>query len=286
MLADARVSWRKAGVAEGEERARPRLAFDGGSAVRTALTRGVSPKIGECELTHVAREVIDLETAGEQHAMYEACLAGLGYEIMSLPPEPDLPDSVFVEDTAVVLDELAIVTRPGAESRRGEVESIAQALRQFRDLVRVAPPATLDGGDVLVAGRDVFVGLSGRSDGDGRDQLRAVLEPLGYAVMPVPVSGCLHLKSAVSQVGPGRLLVNRRWVDATVFRGYDLIDVDPAEPGAANALLVGGTVVFPARFVRTRSRLEAAGIDVAPVDISELAKAEGGVTCCSLIVNG
>jgi dimethylargininase len=251
-----------------------------------AITRAVSPQIGQCELTHLERQVIDVEHAQAQHGRYESCLAGLGCELHRLPAEPELPDSVFVEDTAVVLDELAIITRPGAASRRPETESIAQALRPFRRLALIQAPGTLDGGDVLRVGRVLYVGLSGRSNQAGIEQMRRLVEPFGYRVEGVPVAGCLHLKSAVTQVAEGALLINRDWVDGRTFgpdSSLKLIDVDAAEPHAANALLVGGKIVYPVAYPRTRRRLEAEGIGLCAVDVSELAKAEGGVTCCSLI---
>ena len=251
--------------------------------MRVAITRKVSPAIGRCELTYREREPIDVAAAEQQHLAYERCLAGLGCAVTSLPAEPDLPDSVFVEDAALVLDELAIVLRPGAAPRRTETASIAAALAPWRPLLRIEPPGTLDGGDVLVTGRRVYVGRSLRSDEAGFGQLRDQLAPRGYEVIPVPVRGCLHLKSAVSALPGGRLLVNRAWVDAALFEGRTLLDVDPADPHAANALEVGGTVVFPAAFPRTRRRLEQAGLAVVTLDVSELAKAEGALTCCSLI---
>lgn len=248
-----------------------------------AITRRVSPGIERCELTHLAREAIDIDVAGEQHRQYERCLAGLGCEIHRLSVEPELPDSVFVEDTAIVLDELAILTRPGAESRRRETASVAQALRAYRELRHIESPGTLDGGDVLRVGQRMYVGLSGRSNRAGVEQLRGFVEALGYTVEAVEMGGCLHLKSAVTQVGPNTLLLNRAWVDASVFGGMELVDVAPTEPMGGNALLVGQAVVYPLAYSRTRKRLEDRGIEVRAVDVSELAKAEGGVTCCSLI---
>jgi dimethylargininase len=194
-----------------------------------------------------------------------------------------MPDCVFVEDIAVVLDELALVTRPGAPSRRAEIPAIDRALSDYREVEHIAPPATLDGGDVLVLGRDIFVGLSARTNEEGVRQTRSKLEPLGYSVTGVPVSGCLHLKSAVGQVSPDTLLVNREWVDAAVFGDRRLIDVDASEPRAAGALPIGDAVVYPLAFSRTRDRLAEAGVETTPVDLSELAKAESGVTCCSLV---
>ena len=244
----------------------------------------MSPAIGRCELSYLGREPIDVALAERQHLAYERCLADLGCAVTSLPSEPALPDSVFVEDTAIVLDELAVVTRPGAVSRRPETASVAAALAPWRALLHLGPPGTLDGGDVLVVGRRIFVGRSLRSDEAGCGQLRDLLGPRGYAVVPVPVRGCLHLKSAVTALPGDRLLANRSWVDVTAFAGLGIIDVDPAEPHAANALRIGDSVVFPAAFERTRRRLEGAGIGVVSVDVSELARAEGAVTCCSLVL--
>lgn len=257
----------------------------------TAITRGVSPAFARCELTHLTREPIDVGLAERQHAAYEALLAELGCRIERLPIEPDLADSVFVEDAAVVVDELAVITRPGAPSRRGETATVAAALARHRPLAHIAAPATLDGGDVLRVGRRVFVGLSERSSREGVEQLAAALAPFGYEVNGVPLTGCLHLKTAVTEVADGVLVVNPDWLDATSFAGYELLAVHPREPFAANALLVadaegGSTVVMPAAFPRTAERLAARGIQVRTVEVSEIAKAEGGVTCCSLLLRG
>jgi dimethylargininase len=248
-----------------------------------AITRPVSPSIARCELTHLAREVINVDVAREQHRQYERCLADLGCEVRRLPLEPELPDSVFVEDMAIVLDELAVITRPGAESRRRETASVAKALEVYREVRHIEPPGTLDGGDVLRIDRMIYVGLSGRSNRVSIEQLRGYVEPYGYTVEAVKMEGCLHLKSAVTQVGRNTLLINRAWVDAGVFEGMELVDVASTEPMAGNALLVGKVVVYPKAYVETRERLEDRGIAVSTVDVSELAKAEGGVTCCSLI---
>jgi dimethylargininase len=251
--------------------------------LRVAITRKVSPAIGRCELSYLAREPVDVQTAERQHLAYERCLADLGCSVVSLAAETGLPDSVFVEDAAVVLDDLAVITRPGAASRRPETAAVAATLGRFRPLAWIEAPGTLDGGDVLVVGRSVYVGRSRRSDAGGYGQLRDLLLPRGYRLVPVPVSGCLHLKSAVTALSEDRLLVNRDWVDVAHFEGWGIVEVDPAEPRAANALLIGGVVVFPAAFGRTLQRLEQAGIQVVAVDVSELAKAEGAVTCCSLV---
>jgi dimethylargininase len=248
-----------------------------------AITRTVSPEINRCQLTCQDRLPIDLELARRQHRRYEDCLTALGCAVLRLPAEPTLPDSVFVEDAAIVLDELAVITRPGAESRRPEIPSIARALRPYRPLAYIEEPGVLDGGDVLRVGRKLFVGLSLRSNQAAIEQLRSRLHGFGYTVAGVQVKGCLHLKSAVTRVGGEVLLINRDWVDGGVFASMNLLEVDANEPFAANALMIGGVVIFPSAFPATRKRLEALGIRVCPVDVSELAKAEGGVTCCSLI---
>ena len=251
---------------------------------RVALTRAISPTINRCELTHLDRVGIDLAIARRQHAAYERALEALGCEVRQLSASDEMPDAVFVEDTAIVFDELAIITRPGAASRRVETAGVADALAPHRPLRSIEAPGTVDGGDVLVLSRRVFVGCSGRTNAAGVEQMRGILAPLGYTVETADVVGCLHLKSAVSAVGDRTLLINRRWIDASRFDAFTLIDTDPAEPFAANALRVGETVIFPSEFHRTAERLRRAGVGLHLVSAGELAKAEGGVTCCSLIV--
>jgi dimethylargininase len=252
--------------------------------MRLAITREVSAQIGRCELSYLDRRPIDVPLAREQHRRYEECLASLGCTVQRLPEEPTLPDSVFVEDTAVVLDELAVITRPGAESRRPEIASVANALRRHRRLVFIQAPATLDGGDVLVLDRHLYVGISQRSNEEAVEQLRDLLADTDYGITGVVVRDCLHLKSAVTQASHRTLLINRDWVDGTVFDSMELIEVDPAEPSAANGLRIGGELIFPTAFPATMRRLEAHGVKVRPLNVSELMKAEGGVTCCSLIL--
>ena len=250
---------------------------------RIALTRAVSSAMERCELTQLPRSTINIALARSQHAAYEQTLRELGCRIERLAEEPRLADSVFVEDTALVLDELAVITRPGAESRRAETATIAAALGAFRPLARIKAPGTLDGGDVLRVGRKLYVGVSSRSNRAGIEQLSLLVSPLGYALEPVPVRGCLHLKSAVTQVGPATLLVNPRWVDRRHFAGADIVEVDEAEPRAANAALVGHGVICCASNPVTAERLRSRGFDVRTVEMSEVEKAEGAVTCCSVI---
>lgn len=248
-----------------------------------AITREISPAMQNCELTHFARVPIDLDLAARQHEAYRQALAGLGCCVVSLPAEPDLPDSVFVEDVAVVVDEAAIITHPGAVSRRPERESITAALTPYRKLCAVQAPGTVDGGDVLRVGKALYVGLSTRSNAEAVRQMSEFLAPYGYTVTGLQVDGYLHLKSAVTQVAEDTLLVNPAWIDPATWPGMKIIAVDPEEHYAANAVWIGDAVIFPTSFPKTRARLEAAGIRVVSVDVSELQKAEGAVTCCSLI---
>jgi dimethylargininase len=251
-----------------------------------AIMRPVSSRIARCELTHLPRVPIDYETARAQHEAYGRALESAGCRILSLPEEPDLPDSVFVEDAAVVLEEVAVLTRPGAASRRREVDSVAEALAPHRPLARIAEPGTLDGGDVLAMGRTLYVGLSRRTNREGIEQLSALVSGRGFSVRAVEVTGCLHLKSAVTAVGPETLLLHPAWVGGDAFQPYRRIEVDEREPYAANALRIGERVIYPASFPRTRERLERNGVAATEVDISELQKAEGAVTCCSLVFRG
>jgi dimethylargininase len=250
--------------------------------VLTAITRKVSPNLAACQLEYLRREPIDVARAEAQHRDYEAALARLGARVVSLPAEPDLPDCVFVEDPALVLDEIAIITRMGTESRRGESESLAAALARFRPLARMHEPATLEGGDVVRMGKTLYVGLSRRSNAEGARQLAEIVEPHGYHVVAIAVTGCLHLKSACCAVSDDTVLANRALFDASALH-CKVIDAPAEEPGAADVLCIGGAVLMPASFPRTARLLEQSGIAVQPLDVSELQKAEAGVTCMSLV---
>ena len=251
--------------------------------MKIAITREISDAFERCELTHLARQPIDLANARRQHDAYEKALVGAGCRVDRIPATDDMPDSVFVEDAAIVVDELAIVTRPGAESRRRETAAVAAALAPYRPLVTIEAPGAIDGGDVLRVGTRVFVGESARTNSAAIAQLIHHLAPLGYTVHAVKVEGCLHLKSAVSAITEDTLLFNPAWVHGDAFRPLTLVEVDPAEAYAANALLVGDDVIYPTAFPRTAARIRQRGGRVVQVDVSELAKAEGAVTCCSVI---
>lgn len=256
----------------------------------TAITRAVSPAIAKCELSFLSRQPIDYDKAGKQHRAYEQLLNNLGAFLISLPAEDNLPDSIFVEDPAIMLDEVAVILPLGTESRRPEAAPLANLLSRFRKLEYITLPGTLEGGDVLRIGRKLFVGLSRRSNIEGARQLAAILRPYDYEVIAVPVSGCLHLKSAVTYLGRDTLLANRAWFDPTPFACLDTsvewIDVAAEEPHAANALAVGGAIILPASFPKTRERVESQGFTTTSIDISELQKAEAGLTCASLLFDG
>ena len=252
--------------------------------MRFAVTRAISDAFQDCQLTCVPRTPIDLDRARAQHDAYEWALVELGCTVRRVDSSADMPDAVFIEDLAVVFPQVAIMTRPGAESRRIETSAVAEALARFGlPLREIQEPGTIDGGDVLVIGRDVFIGASSRTNERGIAQMRRFMAKFGYRVRAVPVQGCLHLKSAVTAVAPETVLINRNWVPGDAFADLIAIDIDADEPLAANALLVGETVIYPAAFPRTRARLEQRGIRVKTVEVDEIAKAEGGVTCCSLV---
>jgi dimethylargininase len=253
-----------------------------------AITRAVSPALATCELTFVDRQPIDIAKAQSQHTAYEHLLAKLGIHVHSLSAEPALPDSMFVEDPAIVLDELAVILPLGTKSRQPEAASLAKALAPFRELHHITAPGAIEGGDVLRVERTLYVGQTTRTNAEGVRQLAAILAPHRYEVVPVGVTGCLHLKSAVTYLGRNTLLANRPWFhtkpfEVTPFAAFQWIDVDPSEPHAANALAIADSVIFPASFPKTRVRIESAGFHVTPLDISELQKAESGLTCSSLI---
>ncbi len=251
----------------------------------TAITRAVSPAIVNCELTFVQRAPIDIAKAMEQHHAYEHMLEKFGAKVCPLAAEPELPDSMFVEDPALVLDEVAVILPLGTASRRPEAASLAKALAPYRELKYVELPGTVEGGDILRIGRDLFVGLTDRTNEEGVRQLKAIADIYNYKLTTVLVTGCLHLKSAVTFLGRNTLLANREWFNPTPMENFEWVDVDPQEPHAANALAFDSSVIFPASFPLTRARIEARGFEVTSLDISELQKAESGLTCSSLLFN-
>ena len=247
-----------------------------------AFTRAVSPRIAECELTHLARVPIDAAQAAAQHGDYERALAAAGFAIVRLPELPDHPDAVFVEDNALLLGTHAVITRPGAASRRSETRSTAEGLAAHFTLHRI-DRGFLDGGDVLRIGQRLYVGRSTRTDQGGIAALAALAAPLGYEVREAALRDCLHLKSAATLAGDGVLIHNPDAVDPAQFEGVEPLAVDPAEPAAANLVNAGNRLILPAANPRTAAALRKRGFAVVELDVSELQKAEAGVTCMSLI---
>jgi len=248
-----------------------------------AFVREPGTALNRCELTHLARVPIDVALARTQHAQYVATLEALGASIEWLPPLDHQPDAVFVEDTAVVFPEVAVLTWPGVTSRQAEVASVLPALEAYRIARRIRPPAFLDGGDVLCLGRRILVGISSRTNELGVTALRDAIGEFGYEVRGVRVRGALHLKSACTAIAEDRVVANLGAIDAALIAGVDIIEVDEREPWAANTLTLGGVTLVSAAFPRTEQRLRAAGVSTRAIDVSELEKAESGLTCMSLI---
>ena len=252
-----------------------------------AFTRAVSPRLAQCQLTHLQRVPIDAAKAALQHAAYEQALAGAGFEILRLPELADDPDAVFVEDTALLLDGHAVITRPGAASRAGETRSTAEGLSGHFD-VHGIERGHVDGGDVLCIGRTLYVGLSSRTNAEGIAALADIVQPLGFDVVEAELCDCLHLKTGATFAGADAsgtpvLLYHERSVDAGQFAGVEAVPVDPHEAAAANCVRAGDHLILPAGNPRTAERLRSRGFDVVEIDVSELQKAESGVTCMSLI---
>jgi dimethylargininase len=235
------------------------------------------------ERTFVDDQPIDLALAHRQHEGYRAALAECGCEVTLLDVNTSMPDCVFVEDTALVLEEIAVLMSPGAVSRRREPAGIEPAIARHRPIARLALPATIDGGDIVVSGKEIYVGRSPRTNDEGIAALRATLAPYGYRVTAVPVHGCLHLKTACSALPDGRFLVNASWIDISMFDAAALVHVPKDEPWAGDVLVIGDRIIASDAFPRTIDLLRESGWRVVPVSVSEFAKAEGGVTCLSLV---
>lgn len=251
---------------------------------RIAITHTPPASLERGERTFVGRDPIDMQRAREQHAAYCALLTALGCTVTTLSVNAAFADGVFVEDTALVFDELAVMTSPGAESRRGEVAGIEAELRKHRkQVVRIELPATLDGGDVAVTGRMVLVGKSARTNAAGAESLAKILWPYGYIVRRVGMRNCLHLKSACTALPDGRLLVNPAWLELADLKGFDIVEIASDEPFAADVLTIGRSVVSAAEHPKTAALIGTLGFDSRTTPLGEFAKAEGGVTCLSLV---
>jgi dimethylargininase len=248
-----------------------------------AFAREVSRSLARCELLYVPRQQFNLPLARRQHTAYVATLETAGIKVTVLPEEPDWPDSCFVEDPAIVLDEVAVICRPGAAPRVPEVKSIERVLAKVRPVHRIVSPGTLEGGDVLRMGKTLYIGMSTRTNLEGLRQCQQIIRPYGYETIGVPLKGCLHLKSAVTSPAEGVLLANAGWIDLSPFSHFEILRVPDAEPWGANTLALNGNVLVTGSSPRTADLLESRGLRVSRLDISELQKAEAALTCLSLL---
>ncbi|MGQ9594055.1 MAG: dimethylarginine dimethylaminohydrolase family protein [Anaerolineae bacterium] len=250
---------------------------------RHALVRPPGRSFARALTAQVPPPRINVALAQAQHAAYVEALRTCGVEVTALPPDERFPDGCFVQDLAVLYEDVAVICRPGAPSRQGEEVAVEEALAPHKRLVRIQPPGTLEGGDVLRVGRRLFVGLSARTNQAGFAQLRDALEPLGATVLPVPVEGGLHLMTGCAYLGRGMLLAAGSRAGRPEFLGLDVIFVPPEEAYAANCLAVGDWAILPEGYPRVRAALEERGFRVLPVPMSEFQRADGGVTCLSLL---
>jgi dimethylargininase len=250
--------------------------------MRIAITRPTGEELADCELSHIDRSPIDIGRALAQHEEYLDAVRALGVRVVELPRLSDHPDAVFVEDIALVLPEVAVVLRPGARSRRGEVPSMAAALAGYRDCVVMEAPATLDGGDVIVFGKRILVGETARSNESGRRALGDLVDPFGYSVEGVPVRDVLHLKSAATVVDDETLIVCPAYVDLG-FLGAELLEPHPDEPHGANLVRIGDTLLADASAPRTVEILRSRGESVVEIPVGEFGKAEGAISCKAVI---
>jgi len=248
-----------------------------------AVTHAPSPSFNECQLTFLNRQPIAVPLAVQQHQNYCEALREEGLEVITLSVNSHLPDCAFVEDAALVLDEIAIICSPGTPARQGEIGGIVKVLSKFRRLERIPLPATLEGGDVLRIGRKLYVGRTTRTNALGIAALRQKVAKFGYEVVPVGVRGALHLKTACTALNSDTLLLNPAWIDPTIFKGFKIIEVAAEESFAANTLPLPPRVFMNAAYPLTIARVEREGIQVLPIDISEFSKAEAGLTCLSLV---
>ncbi|HEX8492064.1 MAG TPA: arginine deiminase family protein [Pyrinomonadaceae bacterium] len=248
-----------------------------------AITRAVSPHIARCELTYRARECVDYEKAVRQHEAYRDLLERCGAQIINLEGCDNHPDCCFVEDTAVVLDEVAVIASMGAPSRRGETSAVEKILSAHREVARIQLPATLDGGDVVRLGRQLFVGRSRRTNYQGIEALARIARPFGYSVTAVEVTGSLHLTTACSALNEEAVLLNPRWIDTRPFARFWVLPVPTDEPWAANTLRAGDAICVEANAPRTLELVERHSAQVEVLDISEFRKAEGSLSCLSIL---
>jgi dimethylargininase len=250
-----------------------------------AIVRAISASFREAIVQHAAAADIDVALARVQHARYVEALRAAGLAVVELPALDAHPDACFVEDCALVAGGMALVTRSGAPSRVGEADSIAEALSRTHAVARTEAPATIDGGDCLRVGRTWFVGRSARTNAEGARRVREVFGALGFEVVEVPVRGFLHLKCVASRIDDGAVLVAEGAVDSAVFRGLEVVTIPRAEAYAANTVVVNGTALVAAGHPHTRAALERRRLRIVELGLSEIAKADGSLTCMSILLD-
>ena len=247
-----------------------------------AITHLPSPQLQNCELTFLQSEPIDMLKVTAQHTAYCAMLERCGATVVVLDENQDCPDSVFVEDPVIVFDEIAVLTSMGVASRRKESEAMARVFAKYRTVKRIELPAKIEGGDVLKVGKKIFVGLSPRTNKEGIQALESIIKPYGYSVIPVNVTGCLHLKTGCTALDDKTVLINAAWVDANAFEGFTQIAVPEDEPFGANVLKMGDVLCMNEAFPKSIALVKSLGYNVDSCDITEFVKAEAGLTCMSV----
>jgi dimethylargininase len=247
-----------------------------------AIARKPGPNFAQGLTTAINEEPPRYEILVNQHEGYIAALQSIGLEVILLDALSDHPDAYFVEDTAVIAANVAVITNPGADTRKGEEKTIAPVLAKYRKTENIQAPGTVDGGDVLQVGKHFFVGVSERTNPEGADQLGRILEGHGYTWTTVAVGAGLHFKSSVNFVGKNTLLVTEDFAGREQLKGYDTIVVDRSESYAANTLLINDHLLIPRGYPGTRKKLEALGFKIIELDTSEVRKMDGGLTCLSL----
>lgn len=259
-----------------------------------AARKGFEMKFAKAIVRPPGRSIVDgltaaslgkpqYEIALSQHAAYVQALEAAGLDVIVLEPDERYPDSTFVEDTALLTSQCAIVTRPGAPSRQGETQAIESVLEEsYNDIERVRPPGTIDGGDIMMVGTHFYIGLSQRTNKEGADQVIEILKRYGITGSTIPLAKVLHLKSGVSYLEHNRLVAAGEFISLPDFASYELIKVDGDEQYAANCLWLNGLVLTASGFPKITSAIEALGYQTVQVDMSEFRKLDGGLSCLSL----
>jgi len=248
---------------------------------QNAIVRIVADTYDQCVTKQ--SESIDVALAKEQHAKYCSELERIGLQLIRIEADNNLPDCCFVEDAAIVVDNIAIITHPGAESRRKETEAVEKVISKFKTIHRVVSPATIDGGDVLKIGMKIFIGLSERTTQYAIDQVAEIIRPRGYEVIAVPIHHTLHLKSVVTALSDSQIIISAGHLDETTFEGFRKIVVPHEESYAANCLSVNNTIFIPAGYPITKSLIEGMGFSTIELENSEFKKGDGALTCMSIL---